>query len=358
MTHLRPQSGMTLIELMVALAIGMFLMIGAMTVFMQSRTTFRVNESVSRMQETARFALDALEPEVRLAHYWGLTSRTPLIQRYSALFPAAFRRKPTDPAVPGLTHDCGNNWAVNLDQAVQGSNGSAPWPWTAGTRCGVGGSGVVQATSDTLVVRRASDDVVLPQAGQLSIISVRGGSLLGQIFNTAAQPAGYPAPPPPPAAPTNEVHRLMVSGYYVVQGTATTQPALRRKFLVQTGNGQVADEEVIAGVEDMQIQFGIDTDIPSTPAVPNPNRGSIDRYVNANDPMIDPTNAAFNPNAEILAVRIWLRVRAERPENGFTDTTNYVYADQNYTPPAGDPFRRVVVSKTIYLRNTLPGPGS
>jgi type IV pilus assembly protein PilW len=340
---------MTLIELMVALAIGMFLMIGAMTVFMQSRTTFRVNESVSRMQETARFALDALEPEIRLAHYWGLTPRTPLIEHYSVQHPNAFHRLQTDPAVPGLTHDCGTNWAVNLDLAVQGTNGSAPWPWTVGTRCGVGGSGVVQAAADTLVVRRASDNVVAPLAGQLSIISTRGGQL-GQIFNTAAQPAGY-------SAATSEVHRLMVSGYYVVQGTATLQPALRRKVLLQAGNGQVTDEEVIAGVEDMQIQFGIDTDLPSTPAVPNPNRGSIDRYVNPNDPILDPANAAFNPNAAILAVRVWLRVRAERPENGFTDTTNYVYADQNVAP-IGDAFRRVVVSKTIFLRNGLPGPGT
>jgi type IV pilus assembly protein PilW len=53
----RQQHGMTLIELMVALAIGAFLMIGAISVFVQSRTTFRVTESVSRLQETARFAL-------------------------------------------------------------------------------------------------------------------------------------------------------------------------------------------------------------------------------------------------------------------------------------------------------------
>ena len=69
--------------------------------------------------------------------------------------------------------------------------------------------------------------------------------------------------------------------------------------------------------------------------------------------MIDPTNAGFNPTAEILAVRIWVRVRAERLENGFTDTANYVYADQN-VGPFNDGFRRLVVSKTIYLRNARP----
>jgi hypothetical protein len=69
--------------------------------------------------------------------------------------------------------------------------------------------------------------------------------------------------------------------------------------------------------------------------------------------MIDPTNAGFNPNAEVLAVRVWVRVRAERAERGFQDTATYVYADQN-VGPFNDGFRRVVVSKTVYLRNARP----
>ena len=310
---------MTLIELMVALAIGAFLMIGAMTVFMQSRTTFRVTDSVSRLQETARFALDSLEPDIRMAQYWGLISRSELVLG---------RRAPTDPVSMGQ-NTCGNNWTINLVQAVQGTNNS--YNWTCA------GTAPVETNSDTLVVRHASDDIVLPQAAQLSIVSSRFN---GTLFNTLAIPAGYPAV-------TTEIHRLMVSGYYVRRADAANPfPALRRKVL--GANGAITDEEVISGVEDMQVQFGLDMDPPG-----GLNRGSVDRYVNPNSPIIDPTNAGYNPNAEILAVRIWLRVRAERAENGFTDTANYVYADQN-VGPFNDGFRRVLVSKTIYLRNTRP----
>ncbi len=196
----------------------------------------------------------------------------------------------------------------------------------------------VEANSDTLVVRRASDDIVLPAAAQLSLVTSRYD---GTLFNTAAIPAGYnPA--------FSEVHRLMVSGYYVQRQNppARTQPALRRKVLGT--NGLITDEEVIAGVEDMQVQFGLDMSPPG-----GPNRGSVSRYVNPDSPIIDPTNAGYNATAEILSVRIWLRVRAERVENGFTDTANYVYADQN-VGPFNDGFRRVLVSKTIYLRNNRP----
>jgi type IV pilus assembly protein PilW len=50
------EAGMTLVELMVALAIGLFLMIGAIQVYNQSRQAFVINESIARVQETAQFA--------------------------------------------------------------------------------------------------------------------------------------------------------------------------------------------------------------------------------------------------------------------------------------------------------------
>jgi hypothetical protein len=138
-----------------------------------------------------------------------------------------------------------------------------------------------------------------------------------------------------------------VNGYYVSRNSTldtagNNVPSLRRKTLVD--GPRIVDEEVLPGVEDMQIQFGVDTDIPEAA-----NRGSIDRYVNPEDPILAVANN------EILAVRIWLRIRAERLENGFVDTTNYVYADQNFTPDGtNNMFRRILVSKTIYLRNARP----
>src|SRR5689334_6383420 len=124
----RQQIGMTLIELMVALAIGAFLMLGAITVFMQSRTAFRVTENMSRLQENARFALDSMEPDIRMAHFWGLTPRTYLIQGRAA---------PT--AAPGLgPTTCGNNWTINLNESVQGTNNTYSWACAVSTASGGG----------------------------------------------------------------------------------------------------------------------------------------------------------------------------------------------------------------------------
>jgi abortive infection bacteriophage resistance protein len=56
----------------------------------------------------------------------------------------------------------------------------------------------------------------------------------------------------------------------------------------------------------------------------------------------------------VVAVRLWLLVRAEQQETGFTDSLTYNYGNRvgpaAYTP--ADAFRRVLVSKTIALRNT------
>ena len=327
----RQQRGMTLIELMVALAIGAFLMLGAVTVFMQSRTSFRVTETLSRLQENARFALDSMEPDIRMAHFWGLTSRTYLIQGRRGINEAAGIGNQT----------CTANWTINLNEAVDGTNNTYSWGCAPTV-------GTAVANSDTLIVRRVAEDATAPAAitaGTFYVQSTR--AQLGQVFAAAAAgaagiPAGYD-----PA--TSETHRLIVNGYFV--SAVGGAPSLRRKILLP--NGTVGEEEVLSGVEDMQIQFGVDTDVPGTPIAPNPNRGAVDRWVNPDDPMIDPTNAGFNANAEILAVRVWLRLRGERVENGLIDNTDYEYADRDFGT-FNDGFRRLLVSKTIYIRNARP----
>jgi type IV pilus assembly protein PilW len=123
-------------------------------------------------------------------------------------------------------------------------------------------------------------------------------------------------------------------------------PSLRRKTL---GLGPaISDEEVLPGVEDLQIQFGVDTD-----PVGGDDRGIVDRYVNPDDPILDESDAAFNEDAEILAVRIWLRLRAERREPGLPADNGFSYGDR-VTGPFNDGFRRIVLSRTIYLRNARP----
>jgi type IV pilus assembly protein PilW len=131
----------------------------------------------------------------------------------------------------------------------------------------------------------------------------------------------------------------VANGYYVSQRSDQNigTPSLRRKQLAFVdGAPAIRDQEIVPGVEDLQVEFGVDLDVDQ----------NADYFV--------PPGTAIAPGQDIVAVRIWLLVRAEQPEFSFTDDRTYAYADRvggaAYAP--GDHFRRVLVSKTVALRNT------
>ena len=99
------------------------------------------------------------------------------------------------------------------------------------------------------------------------------------------------------------------------------------------GAPAINDEQVISGVEDLQFLIGVDQD----------GDRSVDFYV-------DP-ETALGAGDTVVALRLWLLVRAELPDFSFSDDRSYAYADRAAFVPA-DNFRRLLVSKTIQLRNT------
>ncbi|OUS06710.1 hypothetical protein A9Q81_02175 [Gammaproteobacteria bacterium 42_54_T18] len=65
------QKGVTLVELMVALAISSFLMLGIFQIYFSSRLTDNMGSALARIQETGRVALDIMTKDIRLAGYQG-----------------------------------------------------------------------------------------------------------------------------------------------------------------------------------------------------------------------------------------------------------------------------------------------
>lgn len=315
---INPQRGMTLVELLVALSIGSFLMIGAVQVYNQSRQAFVINESIARVQETAQFAMDTVEADLRMASNYGRHSRGTAIEGRSLPGVANPNGLPTPAA-------CGAIWALDVARPIEGNNNAY------NLACGaVGGA---QLNSDIVTTRRATVAPAPLENGRLQVQSTR---IQGQIFaNGAVPPAFNPA--------TSATHNLLVNSYYVAADSALIPgvPTLRRKTLVTAGGApQIVDQEVAPGVENMQLQFGVDVDADNT----------VDRYVNPGDPIITPGDPAFIPAAQVITARIWIVVRSINIELGIDDQRDYTPGDVNLGVP-NDEFRRMQVSKTILLRN-------
>ena len=72
----RKQAGMTLLELMISLALGMLLLTGIGTIYMGSNQTYRVQEENARIQESGRFALEVIGRSLRQAGSWEMPLNT------------------------------------------------------------------------------------------------------------------------------------------------------------------------------------------------------------------------------------------------------------------------------------------
>lgn len=328
---LHRQSGLTLVEIMVALAIGSFLIIGAVQIFNQSRQAFVVNESIARVQETAQFAMDTIEADLRMASNWGRNSRGLAVEGRSLVGDD----NPKGLTVPlSASGSCGTAWAFDLARPIDGDDNSY--------NLGCASQGGAVANSDVVTIRRVTVNPVPLDAGRIQVQSTR---IQGEMFVNGAVPAAFlPVTNHPiTGAPSSATHNLMVSSYYVSPTSTLIPgvPTLRRKTLVSQGGAPfIVDQEVAPGVENIQLQLGIDVDDDNT----------VDQYVHPGADIYNPAAAAYVPGARVMTARVWLVIRGVTTEFGLQDNRDYQPSNANIGQK-NDGFRRLQVSKTILLRN-------
>ncbi len=261
------QKGFSLVELMVALTLGLILMAGVLAIFLSSKVTYNTNEKTGRLQENGRVALDFVSYDLRSAGYLGcakiprwftstLVGQTTMLWNYSApvqgfesngsgsyapALPAAtLNPAPTANSdilvVRSLMRD-GAAMDVRADVGSVSGNPQVPVanPVSAGqilliTDCE--SSTVFQATGWT-------------PAGTLGEIAHATGGAL--VPGNATTDLGYPY------AELARVLPLQTYIYYVANDPAG-EPGLYR----QTGATQPA-ELLIEGVEALQIAYAVDT---------------------------------------------------------------------------------------------------
>jgi type IV pilus assembly protein PilW len=94
------QAGLTLIELMVALTLGLFLTLGLALMMGDSSRTFKIQDDYARMQESAVSALRYITDSLRHSGFYGLAANTLTLEPYGT--------------IPAITNDCGGTFTSSV----------------------------------------------------------------------------------------------------------------------------------------------------------------------------------------------------------------------------------------------------
>lgn len=309
--------GFNLPELMVALTLGLFLVAAFLIVLQRCRAGFAANESLARLHDAARHALSVLVPDIEHAGFFGSTR--PVTVRLVGSLPAG-------------VHACGSDFALLLSVPAQGSD-NAFRPGEGARDCAPTASADgARAASDTLTLRHASQNTAAPRAGRLQVYSrslASAGPLL--LFGDGRVPG--------PVDPDHVVRDLEVRTYYVANSSVDRPgwPALRVKSLTESrGAAQFRDEELLPGVEDLQVEIGV--------AISAADGAWRVHFVAPDSPRVR--------EGTVVAVRLWLRILADVTEPGFNDGRSLTYANVSFTPSRVEARqRRMLIERTVALRN-------
>lgn len=337
------QVGFSLVELLVAMGLGLFLMAGVSQVYVSSKQSFRVQDALSRIQENGRFAMDQMLRDIRGAGYKGacVSKEDVFVNTLDTGSSSTAYLTNFSMGIQGYEYAT-SAWSPTLDVTI---SGASPAPQAGSdiftVRGAVGGAIPV----GTPYMGTSSADIKADNAGSLKqgqIIFICDGSAASIFQITNANPTSGSvvhnmgnAVSPGNATKNlghsyganSEMTALSTSTYYLAPALSGIGSALWR---LTDGNAPV---EVIDGVQDMQITYGVDSDADHT----------SNSYLKA-----DAVTALTNGWTNVISVRITLLLRS--PDDNITPAkTPYIYNATTTTPT--DFRARRVFTSTVTLRN-------
>lgn len=319
-------AGFTLIEMMVAITIGLGILAGLVGVLASNASNVRTNERTSELMTNGRYALSSMKAVLREAGFRGYTFEQPGTPSPWTV-PTTGATNFCAGADAGATYDA---FITNVRQAVWGSNDSNPFSANCIPAARYLGG------NDVLVVRHLSANPTADADLQSGTIYFRSAYERGQVFRSAATPVV-----PPDYSGSNPVGNFAVQTYvyYISPVTEPANPenppvpALRRLSLQP--DGLMRDEIVASGIEAMQVQYGRRVDLDAS------QTQTETRYV-------DTLSGAAEWN-RVNSVQLWLLARNAAVEPGYQNTNTYQMGTQSIT--VADGFRRQLFSAVIQLRN-------
>ena len=298
--HLR---GVTLIELMVSITVGLIVSAAVTGLFLQSRASFIQNDEVSFIQDNGRYALKLLSDEFAMLDYFGgLVSPSTITY--------------TDANLGLAVNGCGTaaNWTYNLNNSFVYYNAPTVAEVNADFSC----ISSFKANTDLFQIKRvkglevtAASDLV-QNAAYLNTNRTSGNFF--KALSTSADPAtGY------------SYWQYLVHVYFI------DNDKLKRVALVPGTLPAFTTDELADGIEQFHVEFGIDVT----------NDAIADFFTS------EPTVAQI-PQA--VVARIYVLAKGSREIAGYTNSNSYTLSDR-VMAATNDAYYRRVYSSSVILRN-------
>ena len=344
----KKQIGFGLVEMMIALTLGLLLFSGVGQLLVSSSRSWALQDEQSRIQENGRLALDLLTQYISVAGYFGCAAQTDMANVLSSTefdqawmvsahygilgfsqgsaTTKAIDRNATSEAI--VVHSMDRSDSATIDSHDQTNN-----------RLVIDDSKIVDA-GDLVAIRSHECD-------QIALLSVAANSsnqyieydqqsngtiqncstLLGGEFE-----CGSASQAKEKSFTSGQLSPLQSYAFYI--RLSNDQPVLYRKKAGETSNGRtIGAEALVEGVEQLSIHYGFDSD----------DDGIVNRYFTAAQ------LEAFSsiPWPKIVAVQVELLLRSFTEV--LTAPQSYFFAGQKQT--ANDGYLRRVFMTTIQLRN-------
>jgi len=331
----RYQTGLTLIELMVAITIALFLLAGITALIsQQSSARAELNKS-GRQIESGRYAFTLLQDDIENAGYYG---------QYATAI-----------AVPtALPNPCAMD-KVSIDASLalplQGYDSPAAVPAPLST-C-LADTDHVPGT-DILVVRRLETDDPPPAitsavAGQVYIQTTPAGRITDIGPDpTPATPSKYTLVKKDGVTPADlrryveHIYFVSPCNLYAAGATTCTAaadggkpvPTLKRLEIATSGGvSTFVMTPLVDGIQNMQLDYGIDAINSGSPASP---------FITA---------PALTDWPNVMAVEVNLLARNTQSSNGYSDAKTYSMGVSGVVGPFSDAYKRHVYAGTVRVIN-------
>ena len=383
------QRGLTLIELLVGIALGI-LLVGIMgTMYLTSKLSFNTNTQVARVQENIRFAAQFLQRDIRTSSFSECGATTELRNRLDqasdfyaeattrGVFGWEFSNSASDDSISldytQLNPDASRNEVISARNANAGS--ANDWQDANGNSLPdlIAGFNPLQGSDILMLASEYKTDIVLDNVlntadpvlqidsgganiGRGHIVKV-GGCLTQEKFQNSSaangqtlersnaglggfQPANNGAmlatPWRYPFTEQDPVFAEVLKIYYVGTGTAGL-PSLFRYTSecglspINSGCSEIENAELIEGIENLQVAYGEDVDNDGTPDVYRTAAGVADF-------------------AAVVAVRIGILARSIQATEDL-DAETYTLLDEITVDPPDLRLIRYANNMTLFLRN-------